>query len=250
MAPPQSSNLMSGWPKHMYVGGDENGAIRCLARDCGHTFTTNESMRYRVAHYIEGELNSTSSHLQVVNYMERDPVPTDGDIYKNDHGLLKQMHTLKICLACHRVLLDSRDLFNHIVEEHPEEMEISHVPGFLLHVRRFASQFPNGTAHELQYRDTTFKLAFDHLLLQLKRSDNWNTTKALVLNHWYDRVPSYEFLREFFTKPAEDTQYLPYHPDEFLSATHHPNLVVRPDDLHALRGILRALQDLYRNGRI
>lgn len=250
MAPPQKhDNAMSGWPKHMYVDENENGAIRCLARGCGHTFTTNESMERQVAHYTEFELNPPIINIQF-QHMGNQSGPSRTDMCKNDHGLLKQMHTLKVCLVCRLVLPDSRDLFNHIIEKHSGEMEISTIPGFLVHVRQFAEGIPNGVTHEVQYRNATFKLAFEHLIIQLKGHMQWKDTKFLLLGCPHGQEPSYDRLRQFFTKPVPDNQYMPVHPSEFLSNTHHPTFAVHPDYRWILSGLINALQHLYRIGVI
>ena len=223
-------NAMSGWPKHMYVNEDEKGAIRCLASGCTHTFTTNESMESRVMHYTEREAS-----------------PFLSDLCRNEHGLLKQMHSMKKCI-CGSPQPDSRDLFKHIIVKHPEEKDISTVPGFLVYVRRFAHLFPADKADKKQHRNETFKLSFEHLVLGVKKPTYWEKTMVLVSNFSYGTIPSDDKLRKYFTKAEEDNEYLPYYPPEFLNFDLQHYYSGPADRIGVFRTLIQTLQRHYREG--
>lgn len=224
---------MSGWPKDMYVYDiNGKGAIRCLAIDCGHTFTTNDSMERQVSHYTECELDSSL-----------------GRICRNEHGLLKQMHTIKRCLICRDDYLqrDSRELFDHVTKHHPREKPMHTVQGFLTNVREHSAGFRLDSEAAEMFRSYTFKLAYQHLKLNLIEAKIWPDFNDFMGNRGRSMQED-ELLMCLTVRPSL-VKYYPIDPTSFLSKIkyHEGEHDLSKKECGELRTELRKL---YENGWI
>ena len=221
-------SLMGGWPLHMHIDGDRDKPIRCLATDCPHTFKTNNEIRTQVNHYK-------------YSFKEPERLPIQ-------HGILFRMHTLNRCLVCgiNFVYSDARILFHHIITEHGDEEDMSKIQGFLVHVRKFPDRFLSNSVIAREFRRETFKVAFEHLKLQLTTGPFWADFKTLM--GYRDRVFPEDKLREVLTVPGE-IEFFPISPAAFLLHLQYD----RNRSFFTEKqwyDLLKALQELYRKGAI
>ena len=225
-------NPFCNWPKHMYVNNDENGPLRCLVEDCPRTFTDKPPTETPLKHYMDGQVD-----------------PLLSDISRNEHGLMKQLHTLGLCLFCGptqppRVI---RSVLYHTSEAHMGEPDLSTIPGFLVWVRRFPHNFPEHTTGEKAYRAETFKLAYEHLKLKLTTT-YWPEFRA-VMGYANDPPVSDAEFRRSLTDQYEVGEHWPCHPNSLLlDLTYDSNKMwitkEKWDDE------LYKFQELYRKGEI
>ena len=225
-------DAMSGWPEHMYVVEGGKRVIRCLAEpDCKYKFRTNEFVEIQVNHYAHDLL--------------------EGDYCKVQHSILKQMHTLKLCLVCSTSFKhepDARALFKHVIQDHPNEADMSTIPGFLIHVRKFAGKIPADSPDELEYRKETFKVAFEHLKLHLTTGKYRPYFKTLMGYPHNLEIPD-DKLREVLTAP-DDVENFPIVPGAYPFAEIRYETYGTMTIRQHWHDMLRGFQEEYRKGKI
>ena len=172
---------------------DGTNYIPCPAK-CGKTFKGHEEMLQQVKHYATPSNNRMNDIL---------------------HGILIQMHTLKICLVCGVKFdnFDSRDLFKHNSAIHQRIGDISTIQGFVTVVRKYANVGVLTTPTMQAYRSKVLSLAFQYLEERV-----WEG----ALYHLFGNFMGYrnppmtqdQFKALVLTNSEE---YLPEHPHVFLS---------------------------------
>ena len=205
----------ANWPKDMYDPGKED-TLRCLATNCKFPFS-----KWGDLQAVNG---AQLSHYDLFSQ------PKDGmsnasqntDISKMQHGILKQMHTLKKCLLCGKPLRgdgprkdDTRDIFDHF-STHQHEADMSKLlPGFVSLVRKYPGNFADHSAAAITHRDETFRFTFEHAKLQLTTGPLQRDFSTVVMGRPDLAVPDDKLL-ELLTIPGK-IKHFPIHPNAFLS---------------------------------
>ena len=216
----------------MYVDNNHNekGAIRCLATGCDHLFTDQNSKDAQVTHYTQREVDTSLS-----------------DICRNEHGLLKQMHTLKRCLICQgdHVYYDIRTFFEHFIKDHPREKDVSTVHWFLVYVRKHSAGFPWEMTRTEDFRQEIYKLSYEHLALKLKKSTIWPHFNDFM-GYRGGEIPE-DKLRQSLTAPSPFMDYGPVDAPDLLSRQQYARGYhdLSKDECHELRNKVR---DIYAKG--
>ena len=202
--PIEFPNALCNYPKHMYVDENVNRPIRCLATGCNHLFTDENSKDAQVMHYRQCEVDFSLS-----------------DICRNEHGLLKQLHTLRVCPLCKTVPLvgDFRYLCNHLNLQHQGEKDITTIKGFLITVRNNPENFPDITPYAPGHREETFKLVYEHAKLSLT-SQNYRPAYRTFMGYRDDTIPEDDF-RKFLTDQGNPVGYWPIRTNMFLVNLQH-----------------------------
>lgn len=228
-------NAMVGWPVGMYADENHNekGAILCMAEGCTTKFTTIESVERQVMHYTECELDTSLS-----------------SICRNEHGLLKQMHTIKRCLICTGMYAqrDARELFEHVTEHHPRDANMFTVNGFLTNVRKWSHHFRIDSWAWENFRLDTFKLSYQHLWLSLREAGIWPSL-CDYMGYRGEDMPEEEF-RKAFTQETDFVEYWPLDTVSLLAKARHYEEGEHDHTKEELKELRKVLQDLYRNGSI
>ena len=228
-------NAMVGWPAGMYADENHNekGAILCLAKGCTTKFATIESVERQVMHYTECELDTSLS-----------------DICRNEHGLLRRMHTIKRCLICTGMYAqrDARELFEHVTKHHPRDPDMFTVNGFLTNVREWSHHFRIDRYEWEDFRLDTFILSYQHLWLSLREADNWPAF-CDYMGYRGEDMPEEEF-RKAFTMTNDFIKYYPLDPKSFLEKPRRYEAGEHDLTKEEFKELTKTLQDLYRNGSI
>ncbi len=210
-----SPSLMSRWPEHMHVDEGGKGDIRCVATGCKHTFKPDEKAQLEMVKHYKDEAEHTK------------PYDTIKEMNANwtrflQHRILRHMYKLRTCLVCGADFKlpdserpDSRALFEHNRNAHPDEKDVSTIRGFIIHVRKFPNRRAVASGEEKVYWEEIFDINYQHMECALKTEKVWN---------YFNQLLGY--------------------PDSVRSEDRHLNLSVRPEDKVDLGLIVRREPEL------
>lgn len=228
-------NPFCNWPDHMYDNNNhETGVLCCQVKDCHHRFDRTQLTMTPLKHYTDASLDPSLSELS-----------------RNEHGLMRQLHTLGLCLFCgpgqpSRYI---RSVLFHISYEHQTEPAVTTIPGFLTWVRKYPQNFPWLNQGDRAYRNTTLRLAYEHMRLKLT-SDHLNEHRAIM---GWTTVPAENVFRWHLTNQKEEGiprgDYWPWHPNSLLIDLHH-NQTKTWLSKQVWDHEVYKLQELYRKGEI
>ena len=205
-ASPSLMSKWNGWPLHMYVAKDEGNPLRCPATGCRKKWLKREG----------------DPRLAMAEHWGSAPLTHTTDIH---HQILIQMHQLSRCLKCktdfklpNSDLPDSRALFKHHRDTHPDEKDVSKIKGFVVHVRKYSDGLARDTQEEKDYCKKTWKIVYEYMLFHLYADEAperlLNDFLALSGHEYTYRMPKEEFLRLL---TDDEKRYLPVHPNNFLN---------------------------------
>ena len=232
--PPQFPGALSNYPKHMYVNENIDGPVRCLATGCNRLFKDENSTAAQVIHYTERQIDTSLS-----------------DICRNEHGLLRQLHSLQVCPLC-KTLPPRRDndiryLFNHMYQNHQDAQDMTTIKGFLITVRNKPENFPDISPRAVAERADTFKLVYEHAKLKLTSDRYWLGYRTLM--GYRDNTDPEADFRKFLTDQNNPVEYWPIEPSRFLADLEHDRK--RSGLLEGPWGDLKSgFQESYRKGEI
>ena len=250
-APNARPSPTANWPNDMYEPGKEDGAVRCLAVGCEVRFSDwGETQAVNGAQLSHYDLFSKPKD-------EMSNANQNSDISKMQHGILKQMHTLKKCPLCGTTLrednihkhdprkYDTRDIFAHFNTHQREADMLKLLPGFVSLVRKYPGSFADHSPAAIEHRDETFRFTFEHAKLQLTMG-TWQRDFSIVVMGRPDLAVPENKLLELLTIPGK-TKHFPIHPKDFLSTLKYdPKTAKVPqDEWELLRNGLRVGYDKF-----
>ncbi len=243
-----SNCTTSGWPLQLYVDEQEGNRFRCPIKYgknpikyCGEEWTLHQDPQLTMMEHWKQGNNKTSPD----------------DLTEIQHRLLWKLYQLDTCLICRDEFKlpngapDSRALFKHHEDTHPDEANLSTVEGFILHVRKN----PNGVKlNTPQYWEETCKLIYEHIgcSLSLGPKNLYGLLRDFMGLPKESDIPDRMFRNFFLTKPPSGSfrsDYYPIHPKDFLNDVPYDPSTARFKEEY-WREIGRDLHDSYCSGSI